>query len=377
MIKKLSIILCIAILTACSKDDYVPGIWVPDPNDPTEVMENRVEGRVNIAYVTYYGTSIPDPTYLTHISYSFAELYVKDNVYQKFALQGDLSRFEKIVALKSQNPRLKVVLSFTNSVSNSDNTKDGGFSAMAKTDEGRTKFANDCLAFCRKYNLDGIDIDWEFPGMTFGSNAFDATVDVDNYTFLMKKLREVLGTQYILSYAGYSDNVKATTGGKKYIDIAAVDPYVDYVNIMTYDLCSAPQHQSAINVPSYYWDCKRSVDAYIKAGVSPSKLVLGIPFYGRRDFESSAGLMNYKDIIKLSKSSGYIIDNWDEKGQVPYVSLNGAFEYGYDNPKSIAIKGQWIMPMGFKGMMFWDYDGDDAKGTLRKACWNAVMKQYK
>ena len=73
--------------------------------------------------------------------------------------------------------------------------------------------------------------------------------------------------------------------GYKYIDVKAVDPYVDFVNIMAYDLVDAPQHQSALNKPSNYWDCQRSVDEYLNAGVSADKLVLGIPFYGRADFK--------------------------------------------------------------------------------------------
>ena len=54
---------------------------------------------------------------------------------------------------------------------------------------------------------------------------------------------------------------------------------------------------------------------------------------------------------------------------------NGSFYCGYDNPRSIAAKGEWILKNGMKGMMFWDYEGDDTMGTLRKALWNAVMKK--
>ena len=46
-----------------------------------------------------------------------------------------------------------------------------------------------------------------------------------------------------------------------------------------------------------------------------------------------------------------------------------------ENPRSIAAKGEWILKNGMKGMMFWDYEGDDTMGTLRKALWNAVMKK--
>ena len=55
--------------------------------------------------------------------------------------------------------------------------------------------------------------------------------------------------------------------------------------------------------------------------------------------------------------------------------MQGVFYLGYDNPKSIAIKGDWIRRKGLRGLMYWSYDDDDSKGTLRTAVWNAVMTE--
>lgn len=369
----LAAIFIMAALSACHDDDYITG--VPSFGPPAEnIMAEKVDGRIALGYVTYYGTTIPDPTYLTHINYAFAELYVKDGVYEKFDLQGERERFDQVKKLKERNADLKILLSFTNSVSNENNALDGGFSALAKSPEMRQQFAQDCKQFVQKEGIDGIDIDWEFPGMTFGSNVYDEMADVDNFTLLMKDLRETLGNSILLTYAGYCKNKQPQNEGWKYIDVKAVDPYVDFVNIMTYDLDSAPGHQSPLNKPSAYWDCKRSVDEYLNAGVSAGKLVLGIPFYGRAHFDSG-GSINYKNIVNLSEGEGYVIDNWDEEGSVPYVTKDGVFYCGYDNPRSIALKGEWILGLGMKGLMSWDYDGDNSKGTLRKALWNAVMKK--
>lgn len=373
--KKILIALSLVALgiSACHNDDYETGLWAPDPSAGEEMAE-KVDGRIALGYATYYGSVVPDPQYLTHINYAFAELYVKDGIYQKFGLQGDKARFDKVKGLKDKNPNLKILLSFTNSVSNSDNSLDGGFSAMAKSPEMRKQFAKECKSFVQSERIDGIDIDWEFPGMTFGSNAYDELVDVDNFTLLMKDLREELGSGILLTYAGYCMDKKPQGEGFKYIDVKAVDTYVDFVNIMTYDLMGAPQHQSALNKPGNYWDCKRSVDEYLNAGVPAGKLVLGIPFYGRANFESG-GAIDYKNIINLSKNDGYVIDNWDSEGSVPYVTKGGTFYCGYDNPRSIGLKGEWLLGLGMKGMMCWDYDGDDSQGTLRKSVWNAVMKK--
>ena len=361
------------MIASCSEDPYQSGIQSGGENDESEELLPAKDGRVAIAYVTYYGKAIPDPMLMTHINYACAELYVKDGVYKGFKLQGNEDRFRQVVALKKKNPNLKISLSFSHTVTNEDNSQGGGFSALAKSDEYRKAFAKDCRDFCSKWGIDGIDIDWEFPGLSWSGHACDPSVDVENHVLLMKQLRETLGTRYLLTYAGYVKNVIETDEGRKYIDIAAVDPYVDFVNVMTYDMDAAPHHQSALRDKSAYVDCERAIKAYTDAGVAASKLVLGIPFYGRISFDKSPGAIDYNKIILLDKND-YKIDNWDSDANVPYVTYKGTYYCGYDNEKSIAIKGDWIRSLGMKGMMYWDYNADDNQHTLCKAVWQAVMK---
>ena len=90
----------------------------PEPEIDPEIIEPYVarndliaDGRHVTAYVTYYGSATPDAYIMTHINYAFAELYMVDVVYQGFKVQGKVSRFESIVALKKSNPDLKICLS--------------------------------------------------------------------------------------------------------------------------------------------------------------------------------------------------------------------------------------------------------------------------
>ena len=349
---------------------------VDDPIiEPVMAPNERIDdGRHVTAYVTYYGTLTPDPNVLTHINYAFAELYMVDGVYQGFKVQGKQERFEAIAALKKTYPNLKICLSFTHGVANSDNKQGGSFSALAKSEANRIAFAEDCLAFLKKYNLDGIDLDWEYPGLSWSGAACDPSCDTDNYVLLVKQLRETLGNDYEISYAGYCTDKVSVTGGWKFIDIAAMDKYVDYVNIMTYDLDEAPHHHSALSDPRAYMDCNRAVQAYLNVGVKPQKLVLGIPFYGRHSWSTSPTALTYKSILNLDPYK-YRRNLWDDKAKCPYVAtMAGVFFCGYDNPRSIAIKGDWARQKGMLGLMYWEYDQDDAQGTLRTAVWNAVMK---
>ena len=373
MKKTLLVIAFVLLLfTTCEKDDYETGIKAPGRNDD---LVEKVEGRVVLAYVTHYGKYLPDPNYFTNLNYSFAEIYMEDGVYKGFKLQGDEARFRQIINLKRKNPDLKISLAFTNTIENPDNPRGGSFSLLAKSDTYRKEFALDCKNFLQKWNIDGVDMDWEFPGLSWDGdpNAYDVEVDVANHVLLMKQLRETLRHKYLLTYAGYCKDKENVVGGSRYIDIEAVAPYVDFVNIMTYDLDEAPHHHSALSDPSAYSDCIRAVQVYLDAGMPANKLVLGVPFYGRRSFNPLLSI-NFKDILLLNPRQ-YKIDNWDNNASVPYVTYNGEYYCGYDNEKSISIKGEWLLDKGMKGMMYWEYDGDDAIGTLRRAVWQTTMKK--
>ena len=380
--KFLTLFLTGALVLSCSggsKEDPIPEPEKevdPEIHEPDITLNPRVDGRCALAYVTYYGSELPDVSAITHINYAFAELYLTDNVYQKFKVQGSLERFRTITMLKNNHPELKICLSFTNGIANSDNRVDGGFSALVATEDNRKRFAEDCLAFLKEYSIDGIDLDWEFPGLSWGSAAKDTEHDTANYVLLVKQLRETLGTDYLITYAGYCmDKQKVGQTGYRYVDIAGMDPYVDYVNIMTYDLDEAPHHHSALSDTRAYRDCNRAVNAYLNAGIQPNKLVVGVPFYGRISFSKSPTAITYRKILQMDRYK-YRRNKWDDIASCPFVEVmeNNKFYCGYDNPRSIAAKGAWARAKGLYGLMFWEYDQDDSRGTLRKSIWNAVMQ---
>lgn len=376
--KRLIWILAVLLLAAaCEKDPYKPGENGKVPGESESDIVARVPDRIVTAYVTYYGKAVPDGNVVTNINYSFAELYVRDGEYQGFKLQGDESRFKQVLQVKKDHPEVKICLSFSHTVTNPDNYQAGGFSVMSSTEKGRKKFAQDCLNFCINWGIDGIDIDWEMPGISWSGHACDPMHDVQNFTLLMKQLRETLGSKYLLSYAGYCMDVRGNeTDGWRYMDIAAVAPYCDIINIMTYDLDGAPGHHSAIASKKSYWDWSRTYKEVSATGVPMSKFVFGVPFYARHSFDESPTAIDYNKVIKMDPKV-YKIDNWDDEAQCPYITLvdGNKFFAGYDNARSIAIKADWVFAKGMKGLMYWDYDADDTKGTLRRAVWNSVMGQ--
>lgn len=335
--------------------------------------------RVCMAYCPYYRTTqLPDPSIVTHINYGFAEVYVTaDGVYNGFKLQGDEAMFRRVVALKEQNPAIRICLSFSHTVTNSDNRQGGGFSAIAASADNRSRFAADCLAFVEKWGIDGIDLDWEFPGLSWSGSASNPAIDTPNYTLLLRRLRETLGQNRLLTFAGYvMDFRRNTDGTMRYIDITAALPYVDFINVMTYDMDEAPNYQNAVRSETSYYDCESAVETYIKAGVPPEKIVLGIPFYLRHSFDGATTAVDYKQLLVLGKNSNWEINLYDEQAHAAYATYKGQFYGSYDNERSIAFKGEWIHSLGLRGMLYWDCGADDSEYTLSKAVWNAVMKSY-
>ncbi len=314
--------------------------------------KEQVNDKVIIAYVTSWSQTIPDPAHITHINYAFGHV---NDTFDGVRISNE-ERLKQITGLKKDSPSLKVLLSIGGWGS-------GRFSEMAADDELRKKFAADCQRVVKEFNLDGIDIDWEYPTSSM-ANISASPDDTQNYTLLMRDIREAIGKDKLLT--------QATVASAKYIDFRAIDPYIDFTNIMAYDMASAPKHHSALyrsdNAGGNTSD--EAVKAHLAAGVPAGKLVLGMPFYGR----ATESLSNFTDYKKIEKLTGYTRE-WDEVAQVPYLrNTEGEFVCGYDDPQSLAIKCQYILDNELLGAMYWDYDGDNEAGDLRKTIYNSLYK---
>lgn len=311
------------------------------------------QSKVIVAYVTSWSQIMPDPSYMTHINYAFGHV---NDTFDGIRIDNE-ERLKQIVALKKQHPSLKILLSVGGWGS-------GRFSEMASDEQYRKQFAEDCLRVVNEFHLDGIDIDWEYPTSSLAEIS-SSPDDTDNFTLLMRDIRQLIGKDKLLTLA--------SAASAEFINFKAIDPYIDFVNIMAYDMASAPLHHSALYKSENSGE-NTSHDAVSKhhsVGVPYHKLVLGMPFYGRGGKGGISSFIDYKEIELLS---GYEMQ-WDEKAKVPYLSdSTGAFVCGYENPRSLTIKCQYIKDNALLGAMYWDYDGDNESGDLRKTVYNALLK---
>ena len=310
--------------------------------------------KVVVAYVTSWSSVIPDPAHITHINYAFGHV---TNSFDGVRIDNP-ERLKAMVALKEVKPELKVMLSVGGWGS-------GRFSEMAATDANRKAFAKDCLRVVEEFGLDGIDIDWEYP--TSDAAGISASPeDTDNFTLLMKELRKALPVGKLLTMASVAT--------AEYVNFKEVIEYLDFVNIMTYDMASAPKHHSGMyrSEMSPGITCEEGILAHFEAGVPMEKLVFGMPFYGRAS-GALEGFNDYKSLIQLPTDK--FTAEWDDTAKAPYLVevASGNVVCTYDDPRSIAIKCDYITEKGMKGAMYWDYDGDTEDHTLARAVWDGVM----
>lgn len=301
--------------------------------------------KVVIAYVTSWSHEIPDPAYMTHINYAFG------HVNERFdgVLISNEDRLRQMVELKKQKPELHVLLSIGGWGS-------GRFSEMAADDSLRLSFARDCNRVVQTFGLDGIDIDWEYPTSSM-ANISSSPQDTENFTLLMRDIRNAIGNDKELTLA--------TVASAEYINFKDILPYIDFVNIMAYDMASAPKHHSALypSENSGRITSDEAVKAHLHAGVPLSKLVMGMPFYGR----GGNGYPNFRDFNKVGNNDPEFSERWDSVALVPYlVNRNDTLVFGYENPRSLAIKCQYIIDHDLLGGMYWDYSGDNEQNDLRR-----------
>lgn len=233
--------------------------------------------------------------------------------------------------------------------------------AMAATAAGRNTYIRQVMNIVRNYDLQGVDVDWEFPSTSDGTDI--------TYTELMKELSDSchMNSKYYLTAAitpgkyagGYRDAIKAElwTGN-----------YVDFFNIMAYDdfLTTAPyrQHSSydlAVTCLNYWLNTR---------GMPASKAVLGLPAYGRSSgLPQSPTILIYKDI--LAQNGSPLSDS-------AVVSRPGYTNYTiYYNGQPTIKKKALLAKERANGIMMWEM-GQDVNGdsSLLKAACDAVGRSY-
>ncbi len=259
------------------------------------------------------------------------------------------------------------------------------FPAIAANAAKRAIFAGDCNKLLKKYQFDGIDIDWEYPGY---DEHMGTAADKKNFTIFLKQIRDsitVLGTktgkQYKLSACFGSSAERASN-----IEWASVVQLLDMINLMTYDFFgewdAVANHNSPLYAPTSGEASFNVNSAFLmltqQNNVPASKINLGVAFYGRSQagatdlFKPTSGTADLKTFPEEEGAPAYytVMANmskfnyyWDNTAKVPYLlgkaggTAAGTF-VSYDDKKSIGLKATYINAKGARGAIIWDISHD-------------------
>ena len=338
---------------------------------------------VIIGYVGGYRGLIPtdsiDIWRLSHINYAFVD--IKDNRAWLHNEATDTINLRKLSELKEINPELKVLISIGGW------TWSKNFSDAVLTDTSTQNFASSAVAIVSKYNLDGVDIDWEYPGMIGDSNTYRPE-DKHGYTNLFRYLREDLDSLGKITHLKYYITT-AVGGSQDYIDHTEMDKvqqYTDYINVMSYDYAggsdSLSNHHTNLFVSSgdtNQYSADRSIQAFLAAGVPPSKIVIGIAFYGK-GWQTTSNANNglYQRALKGARGGGFtflkdsVIDKngfsryWDNRAKAAYLfNEEKKIFISYDDEESVAEKCKYVKKHHLAGAMFWEYFSDRKEYLLK------------
>jgi len=339
-----------------------------------------------VGYVGAFGLPISvdkiEAKKLTHINYSFVNC--KDSLAIFDNIQNDTTNLRKLNSLKKVNPDLKVLISI------GGGTRSRFFSDAVLTPTSRVMFAKSSVDIVRKYDLDGLDIDWEYPGQRGGNNnVFREVEDKRNFTLMWIELRKELdaltrqtGRKYWLTGAFNVSKVYTD-----HVELGEVAKYMDFINLMTYDF-SGPNNTigHTTNLYGYGTLGPRSADKgiqdYISMGVPPGKLLIGSIFSGRGYRAATTknnglgepraqlpagttvpggGFTKLKDsVINKNGYKRY----WDNVAQAPYLFNAENLNFiTYDDEESVKLKSQYAKKNNLAGIFFWQYFGDP-KGYL-------------
>ncbi|BCN31451.1 glycoside hydrolase family 18 protein [Anaeromicropila herbilytica] len=328
-----------------------------------------------------------DVSKLTHINYAFANI----NQYNQISLgypDIDLSNFSKLRALKKKKPGLKTLISVGGW------TWSTRFSDIASTSASRAKFADSLVFFIDKYGFDGVDIDWEYPVSGGLSTNHRRAEDKKNFTLLLKAIRTKFNSRSITTKKHYLLTIAGGSGTwyVNNVELGILHQYIDYANVMTYDIhgpwdkytdYNAPLYRSPSNTNAYNWSVDDSIKAWTKAGFPKKKMIVGVPFYGyiyhtatnknygRYQTFTSGQSISYSVIAEKYLNKNGFIRRFDNTTKVPWLFGNTTF-ISYDDPTSIAKKASYIKNNSLGGAAIWELSQDPKKVLL-----NSLYNQLK
>ncbi|GLA32131.1 hypothetical protein AnigIFM63326_011270 [Aspergillus niger] len=331
-------------------------------------------------------SEIPYGVY-THVNFAFGT--IDPTTFSVEATdETERTLLQEIGSLKLIQPDLQIWLSLGGwSFSDVDQSTRYTFSDLAASEEDQKAFFASLISFMGTYGFDGVDIDWEYP---VEEDRGGTSADYDNFPSFLKSLQSSLsGTG---SNKGISITLPSSYYYMQHFDVARLSKYVDWFNIMAYDLHGTWDEDSKwtgpyINAHTNMTELQTTLDLLWRNDIDSSKVVVGMAFYGRsftlKDADCSepgCEFISGGDAGSCSITSGVllnpeIMDIISENDLTPTLYTDAAVKaihwenqwVSYDDEDTWKLKGEWFKDQCISGVMVWAATQDDTNGTWTKA----------
>ncbi|KAF5366205.1 hypothetical protein D9758_005724 [Tetrapyrgos nigripes] len=365
-----------------------PNSFPIEANPRIHTISKRAGGKVQTAYFTnwgIYGANFQpqnvDPTKLTHILYSFADVtpdtgnikltdsYADEQKHYPTDswdetgnnLYGCLKQF---YLMKMANRNLKVLLS----VGGWTYSQSGHFGFVTSA-SSRTTFVNDAVKLIEDYGFDGIDLDFEYPSNAAQGQGFADLITALRSAFDALAAKKGDSTPYEISAA-------VSAGAENYANLVVpqMDKALTHWNLMAYDyagswLTFADNQANLFGGERTNVSTDAAVKHFTSAGATAGKMTMGIPLYGRA-FENTNGIgQAYSGIGPGTIEAGiYSYSALPIAGAKVFEDTTNVASYSYDSakrelvsydtPNIVKLKTQYVNSKGMAGNMYWELSTD-------------------
>ncbi|KAJ8128780.1 hypothetical protein O1611_g4852 [Lasiodiplodia mahajangana] len=324
---------------------------------------------------------------LTHLNVAFG--YVNHD-YQVTNMDGVSTEiYRNVGQIKSRNPSLKIMISLGGWAFSDPGPWQDVFPTMVSSQANRAKFINNLLGFLSEYGYDGVD--WEYPGAKDRGGSDENGV---NYTALLKELRNAIGSSgrdYLITFTA-----PTSYWYLRHFDLKNMMDYVDWVNLMSYDLHgiwdSSNPIGSHVLAHTNLTEIDLALDLFWRVGVEPSAIVLGLGAYGRSFHLESAscwkpgcrfhgpgaagpctgtpGILSYREITQIRETTGATAF-LDTNAAARYLIYGDGSWISFDDPGTFKQKINFANSKGLSGLMVWAIDLDDSRLSALSSIANA------
>ncbi len=194
-------------------------------------------------------------------------------------------------------------------------------------------FAENIADYVKKYELDGVDIDWEY--WTYQSElgkGGNDPVESKNLVSLLADLRKALPENTLLT----ADIFAGSWVGPQYLP--EIQDYVDYVNLMAYDF-TGEWPESPIGHHSDFETFKKAINDSLNSGFRPDKLLIGLPAYGKEFVDGKTRQVRdvaYADIVNTLNGKELLIAKGNHNNLYFETRSNIEDKINYINDRNFA-----------------------------------------